>query len=319
VIEGMCVVKIQEKTRFGGWKVNHIVLLVFITLGLLDFLNVGKALAQVSGGSSISPGGRFTPVLSGEGLRLGPLVVHPFLSTDARFTDNAFRSKTNRRSDVVHTVSPGIQAQLPFAGLHQAIIDYRTTQSFSQRFSSNNVPRSSLTGQVLLNFPVGLKLHLQGGYTKGFDSRGSAVDVQASDPTRWSTTSFVGEIDTLGRQFGVRIRVNATDWKFKNNNQAPRRDRLNSRVDLALFKAISPKTFALFSVGVTRQVYDQNTQLDSVNYRISSGLRWRATGKTTGEIQVGYAFLNFDHAPVTQPAGSLLSSGGTRTSGLLVI
>lgn len=324
--------KKHGKPRCWRLKIFPISLLVIVTLGFLQFMHVDKAMAQfsgnssniqgsraqVSGNSSNSQGSRFTRILEGEGLRFGPLVVHPSLNVEERYTDNAFRSNTNRRSDFIHTISPGIQAQLPFAGLHQAIIDYQGTQTFSQRFSSNNAPRKNLTGQVKFNFPSGFKLRMQGGYTTGFDSRGSAVDVQAAELTKWNATSIIGEVETPGRQLGIRLRVRATDWNFKNNNQGPIRNRLNSRVDLALLRDITPKTSALLNIGVTRQAFDQNTQLDSVNYRISTGLRWKATGKINGEIQVGYAFLNFDHAPVTQPAGSLLSSGSTKRQNLRI-
>jgi len=297
-------------------------------MGLVGLSVVETSMAQLSQntvsyaytGNAIpsNRGGRFTPVLSGEGLRAGPFRVHPFLGAAEIYTDNVFRTKSNRQHDFVHIVSPGLQVQLPFAGPHQAVIDYRATQRFSQRFSSNNVLRQDLTGQVLLDFPGGLKFNLQGGYTKGFVLRGSAVDIQALEPTKWNTKTFFGQAETIGSQLGIRLRVGVTDWNYENNNQAPTRDRLSSRGDFTVFGSIAPKTFVLLNVGVTRQLYDRNTQLDSANYRVSSGLRWRATGKTRGEIRIGYSFLNFDHASVTQPAGSLLSSGGTRSQNLRI-
>jgi len=287
---------------------------------------VSKSVAQVSQntvsfaytGNAIPSIGTFTPVLAGEGLRAGPFRVHPFLGVAETYTDNAFRSNSNRQSDFIHTVAPGVQVQLPFAGSHQLMFDYRASQWWSQRFSQNNVLRQDVTGQLAFDFPGGLALQLQGGYTSGFDVRGSAVDVQAREPTKWTNKTFVGEAEIIGSQLGVRVRSRVTDWNFTNNNQGPRRDRIDTRMDLTVFGAIGPKTFALLNSGVTRQVYDQNTQLDSLNFRVSSGLRWRATGKTTGEIQVGYEFLNFDRAPMTQSAGSLLSSGGNSRQNLRI-
>ncbi len=309
------------------WTIFRFTHLVLIAMGFLGLLLVEKSMAQLSPstvsyaytGSAIPDSGeRFPPILSTDGLKAGPVYVRPFLGAAEIYTDNVFRTQSNRQSDFVHTVSPGIQVQLPFAGLHQAVIDYRATQVFSQRFSENNVLRQDLTGQVLLDFPGGLNLKLQGGYTKGFDLRGSTVDVQALEPTTWNTKSFVGEAETIGSQFGVRLRVRGTDWNFENNNQAPSRDRLSSSGDFTVFGSIAPKTFALLNVGVGRQIYDQNIQLDSTSYRVSTGFRWSTTGKTTGEIQVGYEVLNFDRAPVLQPSGSVLSSGGNKTNNLRV-
>jgi len=333
VVEGKGTMISHEKTRGREWKIHRFILLVWVVwvaVGVVGLLGVEKSMAQVSSTGGVSyaytgraipsnnPGGRFTPILSGHSLKAGPFRVHPFLGVAELYTDNVFRTQANRQHDFVHMVSPGLQVQLPFAGLHQAVIDYRATQRFSQRFSSNNVLRQDLTGQTLFNFPGGLKLQLQGGYTKGFVSRGAAVAIQAIEPTKWNTKTFFGQAQTIGSQLGVRLRVGVTDWNYENNNQAPTRDRLSSRGDFTIFGSIAPKTFVLLNVGVTRQRYDQNTQLDSVNYRISSGLRWRATGKTSGEIRIGYSFLNFDHAPVTQPDESPLSSGGTGRQNLRI-
>ena len=109
---------------------------------------------------------------------------------------------------------------------------------------------------------------------------------------------------------GVEFTGGAIDWNFENNNQSLTRDRLIAGEDLVLFHAIGTRTFALLSLGVDRIKYDQNTQLDSVDYQIGIGLRKEGPGQIEGEIQIGYEFLNFDHAPVVQPAGSALSSGG---------
>ncbi len=316
----------QGKSGGTKWVYKSCLFLVFLSIGVLLVLGVSRSFAQVSQntvayaytGNATPPIIGFTPVFSEQSLKAGPLRIHPFLGAAEIYTDNVFRTKGNRQHDFVHILSPGLQVQLPFAGLHQAVVDYRASQWLSQRFSTNNVLRQDLTGQVLFNFPGGLKLHLQGGYVKGFDFRGSAVDLQFQEPTKWNVKNFAGEAENIGSQIGVRLRVRVADRNFTNNNQAPARDRLNSQADFSVFGLIAPKTFALLSIGINRTVYDQNTQLDSVNYRVSTGLRWNATGKTKGEIQVGYEFLNFDHAPVTQPAGSSLSSGGNGRQNLRI-
>lgn len=295
-------------------------------LGLLGLGMVDKVLAQIAPstvtfsytGNAVPSPGQFTRVLPGVGLQAGPFRLHPFLGVAEIYTDNVFRTKSNREHDFVHLIAPGLQVQLPFAGRHQFVFDYKASQGFSQRFNDNNVLRQDLTGQFIFKFPGGLNFQMQGGYTDGFDLRGSAVDLQAPEPTKWNAKTFTGQADTGGTRLGMRVQFQATDWKFTNNNQGPPRDRISYNSDLTLFGLIAPKTFALVNAGISRQLYDQNTQLDSASFRVSSGLRWRATGKTRGEIQVGYEFLNFDHAPITQPAGSVLSSGGNGSQNLRI-
>ena len=323
----------HEKIRDRERKRFDFVRLILVTVVIMGVSGVNKGMAQVSpnavsyaftgnaipyGGNNGGVSGSNISLLRTPGLRAGPFQVYPFLGVAEIYSDNVFRSQSNRQYDFVHAVSPGMQVQLPFAGLHQAVVDYRATQLYSQRFSANNVMRQDLTGQILMNFPGGLNINLSGGYTKGFDLRGSAVDVQALEPTRWNTKTFNGQIETLGSQFGVRVQVQTIDWKYENNNQAPFRDRLSSQGNMTVYGSIAPKTFALLNVGVGRVNYDQNIQLDNTSYNFSTGLRWNATGKTTGEIQVGYTFLTYDRAPVSQATLStggttILSTGGTTT------
>lgn len=309
---------LKKYTRGGKGTILRFVLIVFIQMGFLGVLVVDRSLGQLSqnSGSSGSIGGGifsangFPASFPSKGFRAGPFRIHPFVGAQETYTDNAFRTNSTRESDFVHVVAPGLQVQLPFASFHQAVIDYRANQRFSARFSENNVQRQNLTGQVLLNFPSGMNLNLSGGYTMGADARGSAVDVQSLEPTKWNRKTFIGQVETLNSQFGVRLRFRVEDQNFTNNNQGPTRDRLTSQGGVTVFGNVMPNTYALLNFAVTQQMYDQNIQLDSISYRVNTGLRWRATGKTSGEIQVGYQVLNFDHASTVQPAGSLLSSGG---------
>src|SRR5210317_1545172 len=50
----------------------------------------------------------FRNFLPGEGLKVGRVQVHPFLGTAEVFTDNVFRTKTNREHDFLTAIAPGI-------------------------------------------------------------------------------------------------------------------------------------------------------------------------------------------------------------------
>ncbi|MDA0737483.1 MAG: outer membrane beta-barrel protein [Nitrospirae bacterium] len=274
---------------------------------------------QVSGSSVTLPftgawnpaPGDFTAIFPGKGVVLGPFRIHPFLGLGETFTDNVFRSKNNRKSDFIHFLSPGVQLQIPM-GQHQFAVDYRVIQQVNQRFSENDVLTQDASGQVFLNFPNGLTVNLQGGHIEGFDRRGSQLDLQTTGLTTWNTNTFIGEAEFIGSWAGVRMNAESTQWNYENNNQAPARDRTSHDVDLTFFGSVTSKTYVLLSFGASKENYSSNIQLDSTSYRASTGLRWAATGKTTGEIQVGYEILNYDRAPVIQPTGSLLSDGGDK-------
>jgi hypothetical protein len=80
--------------------------------------------------------GAFSRPITEDGIAVGPARLHPILGVAEIYTDNVFRTNSNRRSDFATTLAPGIQAELPFAGRH----------TFSGRLSQqhSSVPSESL-------------------------------------------------------------------------------------------------------------------------------------------------------------------------------
>ena len=279
---------------------------------------VSPAIYTFTGNSGILSETRFRRKIPGEGLTVGPLRFHPFLGVAEVYTDNAFRVDTNKQSDFVHTISPGIQGQLKLGKRHEFLVDYRAHQQYSQRFSVNNVLSQEAFGLLTLDFPGDLTVDLQGGHVEGFDPRGSVLDIQENDITTWNTNTFLGRVEWFGSSFGLGLTASSTSRNFENNNQALPRDRWSHTANFTIFGSITSKTSALLNFGLEKEIYDQNKQLDSFTYGVSAGLRWSVTGKTTGNIRAGYSVLNFDRARVEQPSGSELNSGGDKVEALSI-
>jgi hypothetical protein len=165
---------------------------------------------------------RFREFMSGDGVKVGPVRLHPSLGIGEAYTDNVFRTNTNRQSDYLTTIAPGLQASLPFGGgQHSVLLDYRAGQFLYKNFSENNAFTQDALGHVSLNFPSGLTMDLQGGRIDGFDPRGSALDIQTRDINKWRIMSFMGQVEYSGQKAGIRLRSSYQDWHFKNNDQAP--------------------------------------------------------------------------------------------------
>jgi len=276
-----------------------------------------KGWAQISPASYTFTGGvapfrqiSFLPILPGTGINAGPLRFHPSIGTSIIYSDNIFRTATRRRNDFIHTISPGLQAILPFGGRHRLVADYRASQHYYHRFSENNVLSQEVMGQLNLDFPIGLKVDLKGGHVEGYDQRGAEFDLQLRDLTLWNTDSFVGQVQYLGPRVGFSLKVFSTNWNYENNNQAPIRDRQHTGADITFFIPISSSTSALFGFEVDDYNFSENNQLDNFSYTINTGIRLASTNRVSGEFRVGYQVLNFDHSQIIQPAGSMLSNGG---------
>ena len=258
----------------------------------------------------------FREFLPGDGVKAGPARVHAFLGVAEAITDNVFRSNTRRRTDFLTTIAPGIQVNFPFRGKHAFLLDYRATQFYYAKFTGNNVLAQHGVGHLKLDFGTGLKVDLQGGHIEGFDSRGSDLDTQQTDITRWATNSFLGRVEFLGPNVGVRLRVIFTDWNFKNNGQSAPRDRNRTGANLTFFIPATRTTSGLLGFGIVNRSFDENKQLDSFGYRVFTGFRLRPSRLLSGELRFGYTVINFDRAPVggdltapTSKASRLLADG----------
>lgn len=248
--------------------------------------------------------GNLSRAIPGDGVSVGPLRLHPHMGVAQMYTDNVFRTNGNRVSDFVTTLAPGIQAQLPFAGFHSFIIDYRTNIQYFSRSPSNDVQDQTASGGFKFDFPGGLKVDLQGEHKLGHDPRGSAVDnvnTQGLGVNKWTANGFAGQAEYVGAQSSVRLNVRTIHWDYLNNGLSPSRDRLLNNAVLTFSRNVTGKTSLLVNVGALQSIYDQNKNLDNVIYTISGGGTWNVTDLTSGEILVGYQNVQFSRAQVSQP------------------
>jgi hypothetical protein len=246
----------------------------------------------------------YTVIIPDDGIRAGPVRLHPFMGVAEMFTDNVFRTSF-KRSDFFTTLAPGIQAQLPL-GRHVFVADYRTNLQFYHRTPSNNVQDQTASGLFQFNLASGLKLDFQGEHKLGHDPRGTAVDLLNVEVNKWTTNSFTGTARYQGGEIGMALTAQTLRWTYLNNNQGIIRDRLSNYAGIRFSGQAFPNTSALLDFSVIQEIYDENKNLDNNIYTVSTGANWQATGVTGGEILVGYQFLKFSNAQVNQ-SGPLLS------------
>jgi len=151
---------------------------------------------------------------------------------------------------------------------------------------------------------------LQGGRIDGFDARGSELDIQEQDITKWRVHSFLSEARLTGEKGSIRLRSLYADLHYKNNGQDTPRDRKNFRASLTGYLNVTPAWSALLGSQISNTTYDENKQLDSFAYGVFTGFELAPSRLLSGEIRVGFTILNFDRAPIEQPPNSNLSSGG---------
>ncbi len=242
----------------------------------------------------------FREFLPGDGLKAGRVQIHPFVGVGQSFTDNVFRANKNRKTDYGTTLAPGFQAYLPFSGKHSLLFDYRAAQIIYKKFNENNAFSQDGLGHLKFDFPGGLKFDVQGGRIDGFDTRGSELDIQDTDITKWRINNFLSQARLSGQRGSIRLRSRYADLHYKNNGQAPRRDRKQVRADLTVFFNATPGFSPLLGVRIANTTYDKNKQIDSFAYGVFAGFELAPSRLLSGNFRVGYTILNFDRAPVLQ-------------------
>lgn len=249
--------------------------------------------------------GSFSRPTGEEGIAVGAARLHPMIGVAEIYTDNVFRTNTNRRSDFATTLAPGIQAELPFAGRHTFVADYRSNIQLFHQNPSNNVQDQTASGRFSFDFPGGMRIDLQGEHKLGHDPRGSALDTQNVEVNKWTANSVLGRLTYEGAMAGVRLNLSSTRWTYLNNEQNLFRNRLSNYAGVTLFGNLTSKTALVANFAANQEVYDESKTLNSTTYSASTGLQWNVTEKTSGEILAGYQHLKFANAESGQTVAGL--------------
>ena len=283
-------------------------LLLFLFVSCEMFLPVTSWAQAFSDTGTFSFTGSSNPVfvaqkyrefLPGEGVKVGPARLHPFLGVAEVWTDNVFRRNKGpaRESDFLTTIAPGFQASFPLGGKHSFLLDYRAAQFLYSKFSGNNALTQNGVGHLALDYPGGLRVDVDGNFIGGFDARGSEVDTQQSDITKWNSNTIRTTVQLSGANLGVRGGLRYTQLSYRNNGQAKPRNRSIAAANFTIFVPTSSASSALLGGFVSDTNYERNNQLDSFTYGVFTGFRIVPTRQFSGELNVGYNILNFDRAP----------------------
>ena len=250
------------------------------------------------------------PLLESGGLKVGPIALHPHFGIAEGVTDNLFRTTQPfgaRERDVFTVYAPGVQAQLPFLGQHLIVLNYMANLERYSRFHHENVEDQDRSALLWLTFPGGLTVKGLAQWKDGHDPRGSAVSTAgfANGPNKWFTSTYGAEAQMAERAF-VRLRLNSTQWEYIGPNAGSTggsasgdintRNRLENYAALALGGRVATRSYLFVEGSAAKAAYEINTPLDNSTYTGTVGLRLEPTGKTQGELKVGWQRKALDRA-----------------------
>jgi hypothetical protein len=103
----------------------------------------------------------------------------------------------------------------------------------------------------------------------------------------------------------TEVGVSALQKSYQTNEAATRfLDYTSTAFSYTVFYNLSPKTATLFDFVRTNVQFDESfgalDARDGDEYRLRTGLRWLASGKTSGDLRVGVFRREFDNSPVAE-------------------
>jgi hypothetical protein len=222
-------------------------------------------------------------------------------------------------------MAPGIQLQLPILGRHRLLFDYRSNIERYSNESSQNVEDQTIATNLVFNFRGGWSISLLQEIKTGHDYRGlgTSTGVLSDEPNKFFNTDWGAEVLYASQVF-FRARIKSIRWQFIGPNAGPRdgvsfgdintRNRQETYYAVAAGGRVAPKTYVFMEEWIGKYVYEINKDLDSTAFTTTVGARWDATGKTVGEVAIGWQQKTFDNPP--SPCGPVTCRGTGNFSGL---
>ncbi|MDD2904074.1 MAG: outer membrane beta-barrel protein [Syntrophales bacterium] len=220
--------------------------------------------------------------------RLGPVTVAPFLGYDALYRTNIYQTSTNKKSDFINTLNPGLSFELPMAKKHKLSVGYLGNAFIYSRYGNNSHYDQTINADASFNFPR-WSVRFGNGLRIATEER-TAQNARQRDYTRESPY-FAATL-----KFADRWRLEG-NYQFEALTFAKQEDSTDNyqyhTMGWSLYYKFWPKTSALVQyVLLLRQHPNDSTQNNAVHTPMV-GLTWDPTAKLSGTIKFGYTISDY--------------------------
>jgi len=221
---------------------------------------------------------------------LAGLRFSPYLEYAALYRTNIFLTATDKKSDFINIINPGLRMELPIAGQHRISLGYLGNYYLFTKHDDNSHYDHNVNVDTVFNFPVGLSFRFGNTYRAATEER-SAVTGRQRDYER-NTPYMLTDYKLSDR------------WKLQGTYQFDALDFVKSvdRADtyrehvggVSLYYRFWPKTSATVQYLITSRQYPFTPQANNTAQSPFIGLTWDPTAKLTGSVKFGYTVKNYD-------------------------
>jgi len=281
----------------------------------------------VSSGGPFDSSGLFYSL--GETLGTKSGYIHPYLSIGETFTDNLFNEDSNRKSDFITRIIPGIWLARPASrfqpislntintapggleltrfrdkgpGRFQAFAGYQADVLLHKRFDEEDRVNHKAQALLSYNFRGGLGIEVLNVYEMNSDPY-STGDSTELDKFRSNLLNAVITYD-----IGPKTSVEAEYGFYSLNYSSDRnsfRERDDHRFSGRAFYRFMPRTSLILEYNYIDINYDQNLLSDSNEHQILGGIQWEQTAKSRWRFLAGYSMKDFDQPGIGEASNLL--------------
>ncbi|MBW1918312.1 MAG: outer membrane beta-barrel protein [Deltaproteobacteria bacterium] len=222
--------------------------------------------------------------------RLGPFRVSPFLAYNGIYRSNIYQTSTDKKSDYVNNLRPGLSLELPLAHRHRLSLGYLGDYFIYSSHSTDSHYDHNVNADANFNFRGGLSLGFGSAYRHATEERSAVVGRKRRYDR---TTPYFKAAYAFADVWKLE-----TNYQFDNLDFAKAIDRQDDYQyhtgGATLFYKFWPKTAALVQYIIQGRVYPNRSINDSLSHSPLIGLTWDPTAKLSGTVKFGYTFREYD-------------------------
>ena len=238
------------------------------------------------------------------GVTLGEFTVFPTAGVAVRYDDNLYESASDEKDSVVNIVDAGVAVRYENSASGWEL-GYRTEAGIYEYDSADNYVDHFLTGRGILQLGSRHRLELDADYAMAHQDRGTGLtqgggeliaEPDEFDQGSLAATYVFGRDDAKGQ---LELTAAYRDLEYTNNRERTQFFDFDEQlISGTFFWRVFPKSSLLVQLSRNDIGYATDRPFepsrDSTSDRLYTGLKWEATGKTTGTVKFGYLRKDFD-------------------------
>jgi hypothetical protein len=226
--------------------------------------------------------------------------VSPFISERVEYESNVFQASSRSQDDVIFKTIPGFVLELPL-GRHKIDLGFRAEILRYVDLENQDTEHYFVLGNLLLDFPGGLKFKLKEDFARTSDPPGTELTGRIN-----SSTNVLSPSVEYG--FAQRYAI-GLDYVWANvdfDDIVSELDRDEHTVGVTGFYRVQPKTdlLANFSYGIKE--FDRATDRDVTRYIGAVGVRGEITRRLVSTFRIGYEVRDPDRGSIGSYRGVVI-------------